>query len=123
MHEAAVAQKLLQLILAETEKHGGRPVAARVSYGPLEAINKEALCFAFEAISGHTACSSVKLHVEQKPLLANCGQCKHSFEIDLKSQAAAVCPQCGSADFEVLADAPLMLERIEFEIGGKDERN
>jgi len=51
MHEAAVAQGLIEAILCEAEKQGGRPIRARMSCGTLNAVNDEVVRFAFEAIA------------------------------------------------------------------------
>ncbi|MBN1361854.1 MAG: hydrogenase maturation nickel metallochaperone HypA [Sedimentisphaerales bacterium] len=112
MHEAAVAQDLLEVICKEARKQEARPVAARISCGQLNAINDEVLCFAFEAIARGTACEGMTLQVEHKSMQARCSRCKDVFDLNL---AEARCPSCGVDDFELLPDAPLVLEEIEFD--------
>lgn len=112
MHEAMVAQNLLAAILEEAAKHNARPVAAKISYGKLYAINDEALCFAFEAIAKGTPCEGVKLQTEHKPIQGQCKSCNQRFDVELSSPR---CPKCGGEDFELLPDAPLVLEEIEFQ--------
>ena len=51
MHEASIAQALLEAISVEAKKQKGEPTAAKISCGAFSGINNEALCFAFEAIS------------------------------------------------------------------------
>ena len=113
MHEAMVAQSLLAAISSEAAKHSGKPVSAKVSCGQLYAINVEALSFAFEAIARGTPCENLQLEIEHKPIKARCKNCGHSFDI---SDSAASCAQCDSEDFELLPDAPLLLEEIEFDV-------
>jgi hydrogenase nickel incorporation protein HypA/HybF len=113
MHEVMVAQSLLAAISSEAAKHKAKPVGAKVSCGQLYAINDEALSFAFEAIARGTPCENVRLTIEHKPIKARCRNCGQSFEI---SRSAAGCVQCGSEDFELLPDAPLLLEEIEFDV-------
>ena len=112
MHEAMVAQSLLAAISSEAKKYNASPIAATVSCGTLYAINDEVLCFAFEALAKGTPCAQVKLEIEHKPLQGRCRKCGRTFEVDI---TAPICPQCESEDFELLPDAPLMLEEIEFE--------
>ena len=112
MHEATVAQSLLVTISDEAEKYNARPIAARISCGTLAAINDEALHFAFEAIAKGTLCEDVRLEVEHKPLRARCRNCGESFEVDLSQPK---CAKCGGEDFELLPDAPMVLEEIEFQ--------
>lgn len=112
MHEAFVAKNLLAVILEEAAKHNSKPLAAKISYGKLYVINDESLCFAFEALSKGTLCEGVKLEIEHKPILGRCKNCNQSFDVEFSSQR---CPKCGGENFELLPDAPLVLEEIEFQ--------
>lgn len=112
MHETMVAENLLATISAETAKQKARPVSAKISCGLLNAVNDEVLCFAFEAIVKGTACEGMKLEIEHKPMQGRCKNCEQNFEIEL---CHPKCPKCNSEDFELLPDAPLVLETIEFE--------
>ena len=113
MHETMVAQSLIESILIEAQKQNARPITATISCGTLNAINDEVLCFAFDAIARDTVCKGMQLKVEHKPLQGNCNNCKKKFSFEITEPK---CPACGSATFELLADAPLMLEEIEFEM-------
>ena len=112
MHETMVAQSLLATISDEATKHNAKPVAARISCGKLYAINDEALCFAFEAIAKGTSCEGVKLEIEHKPIRAQCKNCNQIFDVELSQPR---CSKCGSDNFELLPDAPLILEEIELQ--------
>ncbi|MCU0916441.1 MAG: hydrogenase maturation nickel metallochaperone HypA [Planctomycetes bacterium] len=118
MHETAVAQSLVDVISQEVEKYRGKPLRAKLSCGQLNAINDEVLSFAFEAIAQGTACAGMTLEIEHKPLLAKCRACGRDFAVELSSVR---CPGCGGGDFELLPDAPLLLEQIEFEGTEDDE--
>jgi hydrogenase nickel incorporation protein HypA/HybF len=111
MHEIVLAQNLLAAILEEAKNHNRKPVAAKISCGALSAVNDEALCFAFDALAKDTACEGLKLQVEHKSLQARCRNCGETFGVE---SAAPKCSNCGGEDFELLDDAPLLLEQIEF---------
>jgi hydrogenase nickel incorporation protein HypA/HybF len=111
MHEMMVAESLLAAISDEAAKRNVKPIGAKVSCGRLYAINDEALCFAFEAIAKGTACEGLKLEIEHKPIQGRCIKCDETFSVDLSGPK---CSKCGSDDFELLPDAPLLLEEIEF---------
>ena len=126
MHETMVAQSLLAAISDEAAKYNAKPVGAKISCGELYAINDEALRFAFEAIAKGTACEGVKLDIEHKPIRGQCKKCNQSFEVELAAPfcdtsqngnplARPRCPKCGSDDFELLPDRPLILEEVELE--------
>jgi len=112
MHEAMVAQSLLVSIQAEAQKQNAKPVRAKISCGMLNAINDDVLGFAFEAIAKETICEGMKIEVEHKPMRANCKSCGSEFDFEL---IRPVCPDCGSSDFALMQDSPLVLETIEFE--------
>jgi hydrogenase nickel incorporation protein HypA/HybF len=112
MHETAVAQSLLEIIAQESQSRHARPVRAKMSCGELNAINDEALSFAFEALAQGTPCEGMTLEIEHKALQAKCKTCGDVFVLEWTN---AECPNCGGGDFELLPDAPLLLEQIEFE--------
>jgi hydrogenase nickel incorporation protein HypA/HybF len=112
MHETVVAQSLVEAISSEARKHDAKPVSAKISCGELNAVNDEVLSFAFEAIAKGTVCEGMTLQVEHKPIQARCGRCGQDFALRL---AETRCPHCGQEDFELLPDAPLVLEEIEFD--------
>lgn len=117
MHEAAMAQSLVEVISQEARSHEGRPVRAKMSCGVLNAVNDDVLSFAFEVVARGTPCEGIQLEIEHKPLQGRCRSCGGVFTVDLSD---ARCPDCGAEDFELLPDAPLILEQIEFEEGVND---
>jgi hydrogenase nickel incorporation protein HypA/HybF len=112
MHETMVAESLLTTISAESAKQNARPVSAKISCGMLNAINDEILCFAFEAIAKGTPCEGMRLEIEHKPIQGKCKNCDETFDFEL---CLPKCPKCESEEFDLLPDAPLTLEEIEFE--------
>lgn len=112
MHETAVAQGLIDAILQEADKHNARPTRAKMSCGQLNGVNDEVLRFAVEAIAEGTPCEGMTLEIEHIPMQAKCKACGDTFSIEL---SGVRCPNCPGDDFELLADAPLVLDEIEFE--------
>ena len=112
MHEAAMAQNLVEVISQEARKYGAKPIRAKMSCGMLNAVNDDVLAFAFEAVARGTPCEGMQLEIEHKPLQAKCRTCGSVFAVDLSN---VKCPSCGEDDFGLLPDAPLLLEQIEFE--------
>ena len=111
MHEMMVAENLLAVISDEAAKRNAKAIGAKISCGKLYAINDEALHFAFEAIAKGTPCEGLKLQIEHKPIQGRCKKCNETFDADFSSPK---CPKCSGEDFELLPDAPLLLEEIEY---------
>ncbi len=117
MHEAMIAENILETIFAQTKKKGGplgagRVVRAVISCGQINAVNDEAMQFAFEAAAAGTICQGAKLEIKHVPLKGLCKGCGNEFEFDLYNPH---CPKCSKSDFSIGEDAPLLLEEIEFE--------
>jgi hydrogenase nickel incorporation protein HypA/HybF len=112
MHETMVAESLLTTISTESTKQNAKPVSAKISCGMLNVINDEILRFAFEAIVKGTPCEGMRLEIEHKPIQGKCRNCDETFDFEL---CRPKCPKCKSKEFDLLPDAPLMLEEIEFE--------
>jgi hydrogenase nickel incorporation protein HypA/HybF len=117
MHETVMAQSLVETISQEARDRHAKPIRAKMSCGMLNAVNDEAVAFAFEVIARDTLCEGMRLEIEHKLLQARCRACDHVFTVDL---AGVQCPNCGALDVELLPDAPLLLEEIEFEQGADD---
>lgn len=112
MHEATVAQSLLEVIVAESEKQQARPIHAKISCGQLNTIHREVFELAFAALAEDTVCAGMKFDIEQKPFRGRCQQCECVFPVAF---ATAACSDCGSEMFTLLPDAPMLLETIEFQ--------
>ena len=112
MHEMMIAESLFTTISDEATKLSAKPVSAKISCGTLNVVNDEALDFAFEAITKGTSCEGMKLQIDHKPIQGKCRNCKASFDIEF---SRPMCTRCSSEDFELLPDAPLILEEIEFQ--------
>jgi hydrogenase nickel incorporation protein HypA/HybF len=111
MHETAIAHSLFNAVSDEAKKHNAKLLRAKISCGSLNAVNDEILSFAFEAVAKDTICEGVELEIEHKPIQAKCSNCNCVFDIDFKSPQ---CPRCSSNGFELIPDAPLLLESVEF---------
>jgi hydrogenase nickel incorporation protein HypA/HybF len=116
MHETVVAQSILNTILEEAKKVSARPIRAVISCGQFNALNDEAMRFAFEVAAENTPCQGMCLEIKHIPLRVKCRNCGQVFVFDIYSP---VCPKCKAEDFTFEPDAPLLLEEIEFE-GGED---
>jgi len=113
MHEAMVAENIIESILSQVPSKKGRVVRVVISCGQMNALNDEAMEFAFEAAAQGTICKGAKLKIKHIPLKAKCKTCGKKFDYDLYEPQ---CPRCGKSDFDIGEDAPLLLEEIEFEV-------
>ncbi len=112
MHEAMAAENIIESVLSHIGSKKGRVVSIVISCGQLNALNDEAMEFAFAAAAEGTVCKGAKLKIKHIPLMAKCSNCKKKFSYDFYNPQ---CPKCGHSDIEIGEDSPLLLEEIEFE--------
>ena len=121
MHEMAIAQSLLDIILQEGQKHGLERVAKiRLQVGALAAVVPESLTFCFELLSRDSIASGALLEVETVPVVARCGRCQELFEVE---DHIFVCPQCGDPTLDLVSGRELSVMSIEGETGEGDGAN
>lgn len=112
MHEMTIAESILLTILQHAESMKTRPLRAAISCGQFNAVNDEAMQFAFEAAAAGTPAEGMKLEIKHIPLRAKCKACGALFDFDIYNPQ---CHSCKSMEFEFEPDAPLLLEEIDFE--------
>ena len=112
MHEYAVTESILEIIQTEAEKAGARHVdKLTVIIGELTSFVDESIEFYFGELSRGTAAEGAKLAFENRKAKAVCRDCGSSFRPRL--HALFVCPQCGSAAFDLKQGNELYIESIE----------
>ena len=112
MHEAAVAENVIESILDAADGQTGKVVRVVISCGQTNAVNDEAMQFAFAAAAENTICKGATLEIKHIPLRGLCRKCSFEFDFDFYNPH---CPDCGESDFSIGTDSPLLLKEIEFE--------
>ena len=91
MHEAQLAQEILETALAEARQRGGRLQAVTVELSKASHESPEALELALQVVAAGTEAEGVRLEIERVPGRLTCPQCGHEFEAE---DVMALCPQC-----------------------------
>lgn len=118
MHEASIAQSILEIAINESLKAGARRIdRIRVEIGIMNAINSESLLFAFNASKLDTIAEEAELEIIEKPVGGHCRDCEQRF---ISEQLFLLnCPICGGRDF--IIDEGRELNIIELEVSGEAE--
>ncbi|HXY01657.1 MAG TPA: hydrogenase maturation nickel metallochaperone HypA [Candidatus Limnocylindrales bacterium] len=113
MHEIGIASSILECVEAEARRHPGTQVlAVGVRIGELSNVDKDALDFAFEALTRDTPRENLKLIVEWCPRRQKCLACAVEFSVqDLELS----CPKCGSERSTCIGGTELDIAYLELE--------
>lgn len=108
MHELSIARALLRLA-NEHRPAGCAAELLRVQVGPLQAIDDEAMQFAWQAASQDTDLARAKLELIMLPWQLQCPDCGRQWE----AQSLDTRCQCGSERGVPLGGDELLLESLE----------
>jgi hydrogenase nickel incorporation protein HypA/HybF len=114
VHEVGIASSILECVAAEAERHPGAQVrAVGVKIGELAAVDKDALDFAFEAITRDTEWEHLKLEVEWCPRRQKCLECSEEFSAAILE--LPTCPKCASDRSTCIGGTELDIAYLELE--------
>ena len=91
MHEMAIAQSILRIVLSSAQQNDATKVkTVRIRAGELRGIVQSQLSFLFEFVTKDTIAEGAALDVEVVPIKVKCKSCEHVFTV--------VGPICESGD-------------------------
>jgi hydrogenase nickel incorporation protein HypA/HybF len=111
MHELALAERLVRMVVETATSAGGRPVKAKLMLGELAGVDQEALAFGFEITRRGTPADGCTLEVEAVPARLKCDSCGEERGGDLVSTCAA----CGAFGAAILAGREMRLCSVDVE--------
>jgi len=113
MHEMAIIQSLLDLVLEEAAKaRASKVVQINLALGEMSSVTDQTARSLFDLMSRETPAEGAKLSFRNVPKQARCRKCAHIFR---PSDICEECPACQFAQFEIIAGDELYLESIEVE--------
>jgi hydrogenase nickel incorporation protein HypA/HybF len=113
MHELAVTQELLGLVLEHsTRAGGGRVTDVHVLSGEICGFVDDSVRFYWDALSEGTAAAGALLHFQRVPLEFECSACGSRF---VPAGGTYDCSGCGSARVRVVSGREFRLEAIDIE--------
>jgi hydrogenase nickel incorporation protein HypA/HybF len=111
MHEMALAESMLQLVEDTARKNGAKRVTAvRLELGVLSHVERDALCFCFDAVTKGGVADGALLEIDATPGAAWCMPC--SARVPL-AQLGDPCPRCGRWQLNVVEGEAMRVKEIE----------
>jgi len=113
MHELAITQSMLDLVLTQAGKAGAKEVGRiNLVIGEMTGVVKECIQFYFDFLSQGTLAEGAALSFTAVATKARCRVCDKLFELKEFDWA---CPHCGGREIEIVAGKELFVESIEVE--------
>jgi hydrogenase nickel incorporation protein HypA/HybF len=115
MHELSLCEQLVDLTLDEYRKLDPPPmrlVRVSVVVGRMRRIVPESLRLAYEILSQGTPLAGSALDLQDRPVTGRCQTCGWRGAIE---ESVFLCPDCGSANLEVISGMELYLDCLEVE--------
>ena len=110
MHEASIARRLLDVVLAAAGS--ARVHAVRGWVAETEALSRDGLAFQFAAYARGTAAEDARLDLRIVRVEARCRDCGARYAPD---HHVLLCPACGATDGELLGETGVGIDAVEVE--------
>jgi len=93
LHELGIATEILDIVIAEARKHGGRRIiAVNLQVGVLRGVVPEHLLFLFGHVANGTIAEGSHVAIEEEPVRIECEACGPSEAREFSLE----CPSCGN---------------------------
>lgn len=111
MHEFAITDEMIKLVVDQADKAGIAKVEKiNLIVGTLTGYVNESIQFYFDMLSKGTIAEGAKLLFETIPGKLQCQSCQQTFEL---SQFEYICPSCGGTSVKLVSGNELRVESIE----------
>lgn len=107
MHELAITQGIVEMIVERTES--ARVTAVYLRIGKVSGVVPDAVRFCFDLVAEGTPVEGARLEIDEPPGRARCRACGCAFDVE----GIVVLCACGSADVEVLGGDELLVRAVE----------
>jgi len=113
MHELAITQSMLDLVLRQAEEAGADKVEKiNLVLGEMTGVVGRCVQFYFDFLSKGTPAEGAALNFREIPTTAKCRECGQEFEL---GEFDWTCPHCRSNNMEITGGKELYVESIEVE--------
>jgi hydrogenase nickel incorporation protein HypA/HybF len=113
LHEIGIASSIIESIEREANRRPeARFTAVGVRIGELSNVDRDALAFAFEALTRGTFLEHLRLEIEWCPRRQKCLACGEEFAV---KEFELTCPKCGEARSTCIGGTELDIAYLELE--------
>ena len=115
MHELPVTQSILEIVVRHAAQNKvSRVLSITLEVGDLSDLEDQWLQHYFDYLSKDTAAAGALLKIERAPIVLQCKQCQHRFEIEKHQLGQTTCPGCGgTGDFSLVSGRQYHIREME----------
>jgi hydrogenase nickel incorporation protein HypA/HybF len=114
MHELAVTESILRIVLAHADRqHAERVLAVNLRVGELSSLEAPWIQRYFDRLSKNSIADGARLRIDTVPVTLACGNCGLRFSIDIRASAEIRCPACNAAEASLVSGHEYRVESIE----------
>jgi hydrogenase nickel incorporation protein HypA/HybF len=114
MHELAVTESLLQVVLSHAGEGGaGKVVSVSVRIGELSDLVNDWMQRYFDYLSRGTIAEGARIHIERIAATFRCDACGDVFPADPRTREAIRCPRCASEAMTLVSGRECFVQQIE----------
>lgn len=113
MHEIAIAQGILDIVLKTAAENNAKKVTGiKLLIGQMTQIEPDCLKFGFAALSMGSIAEGADVEIKLIPLVGRCNNCEQQFSVE---RYCFLCPQCNSASVTLVSGRELAVDYLEVE--------
>lgn len=113
MHEMAIAQGILDIVLKTAEENDATKVSSiKLLIGELTQVEPESLKFGFAALSMGSIAQGATVEITNVPLVGKCNSCGEQNSI---KNYCFLCSNCNSTNITVISGRELAVDYLEVE--------
>ena len=112
MHEMALAEGILRIVLDAAEGEKVRKV--RLQVGQLRMVMPGSLEFSFRLMAAATPADGAAIEMNEITAALRCAQCEAEIDLDLPPFN---CRRCGSSDIDIRSGDEIVIDAVELENG------
>jgi len=113
MHELAVTESILQIVLQSAEENGATKVTdISLTIGALSSIVDDSVQFYWDHISKGSIAEEAKLHFNRILAKLKCQNCGNEFQL---IEELTPCPNCQGINLQIIAGEEFQVDAIEIE--------
>jgi hydrogenase nickel incorporation protein HypA/HybF len=111
MHEMAIVQSVIDIVLQEMDRHGVEKLKTiHLAIGRMSAIVPEQMKMCFDILTTDHKLAGANLNIREVPLTYRCRDCDQEFTSE---GITFNCPYCEGRDPEIIFGRELKIESIE----------